>query len=70
VRAYSGQVFEGQDPLGRRHYWFAAKPLTDPEEFTDRWAMERGRVALTPLRLNLTDEAWLQQQQPMEVNHP
>mgnify|MGYP001581178227 CR=1 FL=1 len=65
VRAYSGRVVEGQDPMGRRHYWFAAKPLTDPEEGTDRWAVEQGWVSLTPLRMDLTDREWLQK---MEVN--
>ncbi len=60
VRAYSGQVVEGEDPMGRKHYWFAAKPLTDPEEGTDRWAVEQGWVSLTPLRLDLTDKEWLQ----------
>jgi 5'-nucleotidase len=65
VRAYSGQVVEGQDPMGRRHYWFAARPLTDPEEGTDRWAVEQGWVSLTPLRMDLTDREWLQK---MEVN--
>ncbi len=59
VRAYSGQVIEGEDPMGRKHYWFAAKPLTDPEEGTDRWAVEQGWVSLTPLRLDLTDKEWL-----------
>jgi 5'-nucleotidase len=29
VREYNGWVVEGADPMGRRHYWFAAKPLTD-----------------------------------------
>ncbi len=61
VRAYSGLVVEGEDPMGRRHYWFAAKPLTDPEEGTDRWAVEQSWVSLTPLRLNLTDKEWLRQ---------
>ena len=61
VREYNGWVVPGADPMGRRHYWFAAKPLTDPEENTDRWAVDNNFVALTPLRLNLTDEAWLQQ---------
>lgn len=61
VRAYSGWVVEGEDPMGRRHYWFGARPLTDPQEDTDRWAVERGWVSLMPLRLNLTDEEWLQQ---------
>ena len=61
VRAYNGQVIAGRDPMGRPHYWFAAKPLSDPEENTDRWAIEHDFVSLTPLRLDLTDEAWLQQ---------
>jgi 5'-nucleotidase len=45
--------------MGRQHYWFAAKPLTDAAEDTDRWAIENGYVSLTPLRLDLTDEARL-----------
>lgn len=60
VREYSGQVIEGADPVGRKHYWFAPSPLTAPEEHTDRWAVERGLVALTPLRLDLTNETWLE----------
>jgi 5'-nucleotidase len=55
VRAHAGRVVEGQDTFGRRHYWLAESPLTDPDEGTDRWAVERGLVSLTPLRLDLTD---------------
>jgi broad specificity polyphosphatase/5'/3'-nucleotidase SurE len=44
---------------GRKHYWFLAKPLTDPAEDTDRWAIEHNLVSLTPLRPDLTDETWL-----------
>lgn len=61
VRSYSGQVVEGRDPMGRKHYWFAAAPLTDPEPDTDRWAVEHGLISITPLRLDLTDEEQLQQ---------
>ena len=61
VREYNGWVVPGADPMGRQHYWFAAKPLTDPEENTDRWAVDNNLVSLTPLRINLTDEVWLQQ---------
>ena len=60
VRAYNGFVVAGTDPMGRHHYWFAAKPLTDPEESTDRWAVEQNLVSMTPLRIDLTDEAWLE----------
>jgi 5'-nucleotidase len=59
VRHYSGKVVEGQDPMGRKHFWFAAIPLTEPDRDSDRWAVEHDLVSLTPLRLDLTDEAWL-----------
>jgi len=61
VRAYNGKVVESQDPMGRKHYWLSAIPLTAPEENSDRWAVDNGLVSLTPLRLNLTDDDWLQQ---------
>jgi len=35
------------------------KKLEEPEEGTDRWAVERGYISMTPLRLDLTDEAQL-----------
>jgi 5'-nucleotidase len=60
VRHYNGKVVEGEDPMGRKHYWFAAIPLTEPDEGSDRWAVDHNLVSLTPLRLNLTDENWLE----------
>lgn len=63
VRAYNGKVIGGQDPMGRKHYWFSAIPLTEPDENSDRWAIDKGLVSLTPLRLNLTDDTWLEQVQ-------
>ncbi len=60
VRTYSGNVVPGRDPMGRKHYWFAAVPRKKPDEGSDRWAVERHLVSLTPLRLELTDEVWLQ----------
>ncbi|AFV77330.1 5'/3'-nucleotidase SurE [Thermus oshimai] len=59
VRRYEGQVVAAQDPMGRDGYWFAAHPLGEAEEGTDRWAVAQGFVSLTPLRLDLTDEAWI-----------
>jgi 5'-nucleotidase len=60
VRHYDGVVVPGQDPLGRPHYWFSVRPLEAAEEGTDRWAVERGFVSLTPLRLDLTSETELE----------
>ena len=61
VRQYNGKVIEGHDPNGRRHYWFSAIPLTNPDKDSDRWAIDNNLVSLTPLRLGLTDEEWLGQ---------
>jgi 5'-nucleotidase len=47
--------------MGREHFWFAAHPDHEPEEGTDRWAVDHNFIALTPLRLDLTDEARLGQ---------
>jgi 5'-nucleotidase len=67
VRAYNGKVVESQDPMGRKHFWFSAIPLTEPDENSDRWAIDHDLVSLTPLRLSLTDDEWLKeiQQQPI-----
>lgn len=59
VRHYNGKVVEGEDPNGHQHYWFAATPLTNPDEDSDRWAMDANLVSLTPLRMSLTDDEWL-----------
>ena len=59
VRKYDGQIVPTKDPMGRELYWFTVTPLEGAEEGTDRWAMEQGWVSITPLRLDLTDEAAL-----------
>jgi 5'/3'-nucleotidase len=56
VRHYDGKVVPGEDPLGRKHFWFSVTPLEGAEEGTDRWAIEQDYVSLTPLRLDLTNE--------------
>lgn len=59
VRHYDGKVVPGEDPMGRKHYWFTVIPIEETEEGTDRWAVRQGWVSLTPLRLDLTDDAEL-----------
>jgi 5'-nucleotidase len=56
VRQYDGTVFPGTDPLGRKIYWLTVRSLDTAEDGTDRWAVENGKVSITPLRLDLTDE--------------
>jgi 5'-nucleotidase len=68
VRHYDGKVVPGTDPMGRAHFWFTVVPIESVEEGTDRWAVERGYVSMTPLRLDLTDEkalADVEQQHPL-----
>jgi 5'-nucleotidase len=54
VDEYDGKVVPDEDPMGRPLYWFTVVPLERRREGTDLWAMERGYVSLTPLRLDLT----------------
>jgi 5'-nucleotidase len=60
VRYYDGKIVPAEDPMGRSHYWFVVFPIEETEEGTDRWAVERGHVSMTPLRLDLTNEAELE----------
>jgi 5'-nucleotidase len=59
VRQYDGRIVPTKDPLGRDLYWFTVRALEKAEEGTDRWAVERDWISLTPLKLDLTDEAAL-----------
>jgi 5'-nucleotidase len=60
VRHYNGHVLPGEDPMGRKHFWFTIKPIEGVEEGTDRWAVHNGFISITPLRLDLTSEADLE----------
>jgi 5'-nucleotidase len=55
VDQYNGQVVSDTDPMNRPVFWFTVVPLEELREGTDLWAIERGYVSLTPLRLDLTD---------------
>jgi 5'-nucleotidase len=55
VRHYDGKIVPGEDPMGRKHFWFTVEPIEGTEEGTDRWAVEQNLVSITPLRLDLTD---------------
>lgn len=59
VRLYDNKIVPAIDPMGRKHYWFTVIPLGAAEEGTDRWAIENDFVSITPLRLDLTNEAEL-----------
>jgi len=67
VRHYNGRVVPGEDPMGRKHFWFTVIPMEQAEEGTDRWTVEQGYVSMTPLRLDLTNENELERAQ---LKHP
>jgi len=54
-RHYDGKVVPGQDPMGRKNFWFTVVPIEEVEEGSDRWAFENDFVSMTPLRVELTD---------------
>lgn len=60
VTHYDGRVVPAQDPMGRQHYWLTVERVDAIEEGTDRWAVRNNLVSMTPLRLDLTDEAALE----------
>ena len=57
MRHYDGKVVPDKDPMGRSIFWFTVTPLEGAAKGTDRWAVEHNWVSITPLRLDLTDEA-------------
>ena len=59
VRHYDGRVVPAEDPMGHKIFWISVRPLEEVEEGTDQWAVRKGLVSLTPLRLDLTDHAAL-----------
>lgn len=67
VRRYDGRIVPTNDPLGRELFWFAVTPVEGADEGTDRWAVERGWISMTPLRLDLTDERQLG---AVQTHHP
>jgi 5'-nucleotidase len=70
VKLYDGKIVPGKDPMGRQHFWYTVVPITQTEEGTDLWAVQRGYVSITPLRLDLTDDgqlAELRKKRPLDA---
>ena len=56
------QVDERRDLRGIPYYWFDLKRQSETSaEATDLWAMQDGWISITPLHLDLTHEATLEQ---------
>jgi 5'-nucleotidase len=62
TRKYSDEIIEKVDPRGRKYYWIGgAEPEWEGGEDTDFAVVNGGRVSITPLHLDLTDERALEQ---------
>jgi len=57
-RKYQDSLIERTDPRGRAYYWIGGdEPIWEKEEGTDFLAVDEGYVSVTPLHLDLTDDA-------------
>ncbi len=57
-RTYQDSLIERTDPRGRAYYWIGGDaPIWEPEAGSDFLAVDEGFVSVTPLHLDLTDNA-------------
>jgi len=62
-RLYRDELIRREDPRGRAYYWIGGpRPTGDAdEEGTDFWALASNRVSITPLRLDMTDQSFIEE---------
>lgn len=61
-RIYQDKLIERQDPFGRSYYWIGGdEPTGDALEGTDIWALASGYISVTPIHLDLTNYALIDQ---------
>jgi 5'-nucleotidase len=61
-RRYSGAIAEKKDPWGRKYYWVGAEELGfDDIPGSDSNAIRLGKASITPIRLDMTNEAYLEE---------
>jgi 5'-nucleotidase len=60
-RIYRDKLIELIDPEGKPYYWIGGeRPSGHVEEVgTDVWAVAQGYISLTPIRLDMTDQAMM-----------
>jgi len=62
LRIYRDELVKREDPRGRPYYWIGGEPPTGvKEDGTDIGELAAGRVSITPIQLDLTAHAVLQQ---------
>jgi 5'-nucleotidase len=61
-RIYRDQLIERKDPFGRSYYWIGGdEPTGDAEEGTDIGALANGYISITPIHMDLTNYALMDQ---------
>jgi 5'-nucleotidase len=56
-RRYSSFIEKRTDPVGRTYYWLSGdEPIEIPDEGTDVKAIIDGKISVTPVHLDLTDD--------------
>jgi 5'-nucleotidase len=59
TEGYDGRIIPGRDGAGREIYWFDVEPVAGSDHQSDRWAVEQRWVSMTPISIDVTDEAVL-----------
>jgi 5'-nucleotidase len=59
VSPCTASVLGGTDPQGQPYAWLLVAPCDEPPPGTDREALARGLIAITPLSVDLTESAKL-----------
>jgi 5'-nucleotidase len=59
TEGYDGRIVPGRDSTGREIYWFDVTPVAGVDRQSDRWAVEQHWVSMTPISIDVTDEAAL-----------
>jgi 5'-nucleotidase len=61
-RIYRDELIKRTDPFGRDYYWIGGEiPSGVEEEGTDVWAVTQNLVSITPIRMDLTNHALMEQ---------
>lgn len=59
-RVYKDIISTNTDPRGKSYFWIGGEPTWERTIETDAGAVGRGLVSITPLNIDMTDEALLQ----------
>ncbi|MCX7943114.1 MAG: 5'/3'-nucleotidase SurE [Deltaproteobacteria bacterium] len=57
-RRYDKVIEKRTDPRGREYFWIAGEPMnTDNGQGTDVYAINQGKISITPIRVDITDKS-------------